>query len=393
MATASRRSSVPEIASFAVAVLRVDDGTAYVEGRWSGIRGMRFLRPTLILDHRQVLAALEHKPWAPTEDGPWIATFPWDGDPAELARASLEVAPSVIVPLGPGAAAPRPRARAETSSGSVRALAPPTGRSVQLVQSLVADADLRAAPVAGPADRQPAAAPVARSAPEPEPEPGRDVRSELRREQSARAEAEQAARAVVAGRDRARAMHEEAVRDREAAVRTRDRMVEQRDEAITAAGAAARHRDEQIAAAKRDRDQRVSEAERRARTLAAERDEAREQRDQLRAQRDETLRAHRSLENLLAAERAGRDRDRGPAPAPAPPVPAAHADDDEFVDDTPLGIRAVPAASAVPADLLSARPAPRAPLGDFDRWALRVLAIATASCFLLLLLNLLSLFL
>ncbi|MCW3038177.1 MAG: hypothetical protein JWM31_82, partial [Solirubrobacterales bacterium] len=106
MATASRRSVVPDVARFAVDVLRVEEEMAYVEGRWSGIRGMRFLRPTLVLGDRATLASLEHKPWAPREDRPWIATFPWDGTREDLARASLEVAPSLVVPLGPDAAAP-----------------------------------------------------------------------------------------------------------------------------------------------------------------------------------------------------------------------------------------------------------------------------------------------
>ena len=54
-------------AAFAVDRLVARKGTLIVEGRWSGVRGMRFLRPTLVVDGRQVLATLEHKPWAPAE--------------------------------------------------------------------------------------------------------------------------------------------------------------------------------------------------------------------------------------------------------------------------------------------------------------------------------------
>ncbi|MCW3039613.1 MAG: hypothetical protein JWM31_1518, partial [Solirubrobacterales bacterium] len=61
-------------------------------------------------------------------------------------------------------------------------------------------------------------------------------------------------------------------------------------------------------------------------------------------------------------------------------------------DERPLGVRAVPAASTVPAGLLADRHAPRVVLGDFDRWAIRVLAVAAATCFLLLLFSLLKLF-
>jgi hypothetical protein len=72
-----------------------------VLGRWSDVRGMRFMRPTLTVGDRRVLAVLDHKPWAPEEGQTWIAEFPWDGDPADvdLELAELAVAPSVAVPL------------------------------------------------------------------------------------------------------------------------------------------------------------------------------------------------------------------------------------------------------------------------------------------------------
>src|SRR5439155_5789486 len=60
-----------------------------------------FMRPTLTVGDRRVLAVLDHKPWAPEEGQPWIAEFPWDGDPADIdrSRAELAVAPSVAVAL------------------------------------------------------------------------------------------------------------------------------------------------------------------------------------------------------------------------------------------------------------------------------------------------------
>jgi hypothetical protein len=72
-----------------------------VAGRWSDVRGMRFMRPTLTIGERRVLAVLDHKPWAPEEGQSWIAEFPWDGDAADidLAMAELAVAPSVAVAL------------------------------------------------------------------------------------------------------------------------------------------------------------------------------------------------------------------------------------------------------------------------------------------------------
>ncbi|MCU1676067.1 MAG: hypothetical protein JWM93_825, partial [Frankiales bacterium] len=218
MASAQRASrGDSDIATFAVDRLDVQDGQLLVEGRWSGVRGMRFLRPTLVVDGRQVLATLEHKPWAPREDGPWTAAFPWTRDAAAPKGAYLEVAPSVIVPLGP--------------AGGVR---PPVRQArVALV---------------GPQPDASAAVDVHDEPPEagrvPKPEAGRagtrDPQLEL--EDLARA-----ARAAEADRDRALAMRDEAVRDREAALRTRDRMGRGHDAALEAVVEAQRRRDAGVA--------------------------------------------------------------------------------------------------------------------------------------------------
>jgi hypothetical protein len=84
------------------------DGLLEVEGTWSGVRGMRFVRPALVIrdgaHQRTLLATLEHKPWAP-DSRPWRASFPWDGGELDPERAELAVAPSVIVPLAGAAAA------------------------------------------------------------------------------------------------------------------------------------------------------------------------------------------------------------------------------------------------------------------------------------------------
>ena len=52
-----------------------------------GVRGMRFVRPALVVDGRQVLATLEHKPWAADGDGAWTAAFPWDGERTSTSAA------------------------------------------------------------------------------------------------------------------------------------------------------------------------------------------------------------------------------------------------------------------------------------------------------------------
>ncbi|HMJ34420.1 MAG TPA: hypothetical protein VK501_10930 [Baekduia sp.] len=89
---------------FALTRFEATAGLLEVEGTWSGVRGMRFVRPALVVQtpsgERTLLAVLEHKPW-PAEDGrPWRAAFPWTGGALDPADAELAVAPSIVVPLG-----------------------------------------------------------------------------------------------------------------------------------------------------------------------------------------------------------------------------------------------------------------------------------------------------
>lgn len=78
--------------------LEVAGGHVVVRGRWHGVRGLRFVRPTLIVGGQEVLATLEHKPW-PADADPWIAEFPWEAGGVDPRRTALSVAPSVTVPL------------------------------------------------------------------------------------------------------------------------------------------------------------------------------------------------------------------------------------------------------------------------------------------------------
>src|SRR5919106_811236 len=86
--------------TFEIERLELDDDRLVVTGHWSGVRGMRFVRPMLVIGNRRVHATLDHKPWAPTTDEPWTAAFPWDGSKIDVDDAALSVAPSVTVPLG-----------------------------------------------------------------------------------------------------------------------------------------------------------------------------------------------------------------------------------------------------------------------------------------------------
>jgi hypothetical protein len=107
------------VSQFELEQFEQSGGRLRVLGRWSDVRGMRFMRPTLTIGDRRVLAVLDHKPWMPEEGQTWIAEFPWEGDAADIdtTLAELAVAPSVAValtspgvpvePLGPPEPDPR----------------------------------------------------------------------------------------------------------------------------------------------------------------------------------------------------------------------------------------------------------------------------------------------
>jgi hypothetical protein len=78
------------------------DGQLTLAGRWFGVRGRRFVRPTLTLaldgERVRALADLGDKPW-PAEDGePWKASFPW-GKTGRVEEPELSVAPDITIQL------------------------------------------------------------------------------------------------------------------------------------------------------------------------------------------------------------------------------------------------------------------------------------------------------
>jgi hypothetical protein len=84
-----------------------------LQGRWFGVRGRRFMRPslTIVVDGQstRLLADLADKPWAAEDGEPWRAAFacPVDGD--DLLEAELTVGPDVTIVL------PAPNRRAGTA--------------------------------------------------------------------------------------------------------------------------------------------------------------------------------------------------------------------------------------------------------------------------------------
>src|SRR5436305_1528642 len=110
-ATSERETVAPGTISFELERFERNGGRLELSGRWFGVRGLRFIRPTLTLgfadgSSSRALADLEHKPWAPSDGEKWDAAFPYAEDLAAL-DAELAVATGVTVPLpAPGEALP-----------------------------------------------------------------------------------------------------------------------------------------------------------------------------------------------------------------------------------------------------------------------------------------------
>ena len=232
-------------------------------GRWSGLRGHRFLRPTLDVqvdgERRRMLADLEHKPWAPENGQDWVAAFKWRGEPANFDEAELTVSPDLAVQLpAPGGSVERGETQAATPAE----------------------------------DRLPA-----------------------RRPRSAVLEAELAAALAEVERmsgelEKTRAMHSEAakelrerLRDEHAKIRTLEGELEQARAAIALAEDAAAEEADRL------RDERHAAAAERDAALAA-RDAAAHEADEARSARDEALQKLSTAEGERDALAEARDRAR-----------------------------------------------------------------------------------
>jgi len=379
--------------SFELERLEHEDGKLVVSGHWTGLRGVRFVRPTLVVGERNVLATLEHKPWAPRSDRAWTAAFPWKGRTPDAADLELAVAPSISVALGPPSDdGPGPPLTLVPDAPPVAETAPPPDEPAPVPDPAPPpdEPSPRIAPVAVGADHGAAANDrmrlrlvereledllVQREALSRELERVRaeladaaalaatataeraDVEAGLRRERRAadeagasRDELQRARTAAERDRDIARAQRDEAVTDREAAVRTRARMELACEEAVAA----------------------KAEAEAALHRALAARDEAQ-------AQRDEVLLAYRGLQRHVHSERAGLDRaERGDTAATDP--------------EEPLGVRRLPAARTVMAELQRPAPASKFVVSKFDVWVVRVLGSVAAGCFILLLISIIRVF-
>ena len=250
-----------------------------VEGRWSQLRARRFVRPTLTLrgesgTHR-LLALLEHKPWAPDDNEPWIAAFAWSGEPAGFESAELAVASEIEVELPPPTEKgerPKPRKKAPAFRAVSRDVLAER-QPVQLEKERAHALDMM---------RERDAAIAAREAAERERDEAARELEELRAAASGEADAEDRLASARAELEDAR---DSATADRIAATAERDSATAERDSAIAERDAARAERDAlaadldaaraELDLAQRERDALVAERD----AVVRERDAAMRERD------------------------------------------------------------------------------------------------------------------
>jgi hypothetical protein len=324
MSASRNTAAAPPGVSFEVDRFAWADGRLEVSGRWYGIRGRRFLRPTLDVEvdgsPRRMLAVLEHKPWAADDGEEWVAAFDWSGDPVALAVAELAVAPELAVVLPPPSGGPAKKARSAKAAGERLEAAPPRA------QALEAELTEARAEISSLRDRL-AAEQKAWLERVAQVEALRDESAAAKRAVEAERDEVAAARdAAIAERDNLVSARDAAVREREAARAERDTAVSARDAALADAAKATAERDKAV------REKAAVEHELTAATRA--RDKARQERNEwLTRARDAAARQGTAGKEPAPARREARPaepdvrrrRAAPPAEPDSPPAPAAEA--------------------------------------------------------------------
>lgn len=300
-------SSVP---GFELERLGIDDGKVRVAGWWYGVRGRRFIRPSLRAigagSRARALAELEHKPWSPEDEQPWLAEFVWEHPLHDVEAFELAVAPDLAVRI------PLPATPARADKGADA----PARSGDEIVEPL----DAR--PADGMANRLGRVTSAHRSQADGDvssPAPVRITRAE---QQRARALA--ARDAAIAERARLIEAHDQAMADCErlreelgealarsaSAVANRDRAVTENRRVADERDRALRERDDALVLSVHARAERDALSDER-RALLSEREGLIKTRDQARAERNGLL-AHYSQQQPVR-ERLMRERDEAMA--------------------------------------------------------------------------------
>ena len=254
-----------------------------LSGRWFGLRGRRFVRPTLTLgrgtSRQRALADLEDKPWAAEDGELWQASFPIDRNGGDPGAIELTVAPDITVALPtPGSAASkrikaRPRrddlldnlrgarrdGRPARGSGNGRDPRRDGRSATRWEDGLEAQREAPRVPdprstAPAPADADALVSRLSQAQREIE-----RLRTELARHEGTKVEAASALNRrdaavsrlteATAARDKAARAYEQAVRARDQAARERDRMRKDLDRMAKERDEALRERDRAIAKA------------------------------------------------------------------------------------------------------------------------------------------------
>ncbi len=270
-----------------------DDGRLELSGRWVGVRGRRFVRPTLTiiteLSRTRMLADLEHKPWAADDGQSWHASFPWDPDGTDVVDVELAVATDIVISLPPpGADAgawPRavdeaPEAAADLKERAVK----PRAETTSKAQAPEPEVELRELTHALKTEHRKA----------------RRLLAELERTRSEALDATSEHQQAQATIGELREALAEAMRVAEQAVAERDEAVQACELARTGHDQETRIRDQAL----EERDHAVAERDQ----AAEERDQARAERDQAAEERDQALASRNKA--LAERKRALGDRDK-----------------------------------------------------------------------------------
>ena len=342
------------------------DDRLEVVGRWFGLRGHRFLRPTLDVEvhgaRRRMLAVLEHKPWAAEEGEEWVAAFGWAGERARIDDAELTVSPDLSVHLPVPDSDEYP---AETAVAATERLPARRPRTAVLEDELAA-----------------ALAEVRRR--DEELAQLRETHSEMTRELRERARtAQEKAKFLETelekARERMTAAEQEVETERQSAEEDRRKQLDAMREERDAATADRNRAEAEAEAARADRDdalKKLAGAESERDGLAEARDRAREERN-----------AWMSRARAASAEARGKAPipERVPAPTPAAPQkpsPALTESDATQVVGTPPSERRTIQIGERPGPLRAAPPPQDLPPPG-ERWTPRLVAIVALAAFVL----------
>jgi len=278
-------SELPEIV-FEPERFELTDGRLELSGRWYGVEGRRFIRPSLTFLHdggeTRLLADLEHKPWAAESGERWHAAFPCDAK-LDDGAAELTVAPDLTVELpipkglparrdGQNLTATRPRRGASAAPEDSRPSALATATPL-----------LKAAPETDERAAQTQALSAARAEIATLRRRVDQMNAELEQQRSRFArelgEAQDGTADAVRSRDEAIAMRRKAIEARQIAEKTIEQALAVRGKAKKAA--------EQALAEREDAVSRLDQALAPLEKAVAQRDDALRQRDVAVTQRDE----------------------------------------------------------------------------------------------------------